>query len=105
MGNRMRLHQKLLDLMPTCHKNVYFQPPESIQMKYPCLIYKRSSADTDYANDMPYMSRIAYEVTIVDSDPDSNLVDILMTAFPLSRFNRHYVSSNLNHDVIVLYEQ
>lgn len=31
-------------------KNVYFQPPESVKLLYPCIVYKRSAGDTRFAD-------------------------------------------------------
>ena len=30
--------------------NVYFQPPESVKIKYDCIIYEVTDADTKYAD-------------------------------------------------------
>lgn len=83
-------------------RNVYFQPPESIKMKYPAIVYELDDIENTYANDGVYLSKKKYSVTIVDENPDSPFVDLL-TLFPLCRFNRHYKSDNLNHYVFILY--
>ena len=56
MIQRIKLHELLVSLLGT--RNVYFQPPESIKLSYPCIVYKRSTGDTQFANDIPYTFRI-----------------------------------------------
>ena len=82
--------------------NVYFQPPESIKMRYPAIVYSRSEIRNTYANDAPYSQERAYEIIVIDKDPESKIVDKI-SLLPFCRFNRHYKSDNLNHDVFTLY--
>lgn len=98
--NRIELHNLLVTTLET--NNVYFQPPSNIQMKYPCVIYSRSKKDEKFADDALYLGQTAYTVIVVDSDPDSSILDKI-TKLPFSRFDRHYVSDDLNHDVFTIY--
>jgi hypothetical protein len=98
MGQRLQLHQ----LLETFTENVYFQPPTNIQLKYPCIIYKRDFADTKFADDKPYDVVLRYMVTIIDQDPDSE-IPAKVAAMPMSLFNRFYTAENLNHDVYSVY--
>jgi hypothetical protein len=97
---RLELHEILLGLLNSLE--VYFQPPATVSMKYPCIIYQRSGAETTHADDQPYNSRIAYQVMVVDPDPDSDIPG-LVARLPLCRFDRHYTVDNLNHDVFTIY--
>jgi hypothetical protein len=94
MGRRLQLHQ----LLETFTENVYFQPPTNIQLKYPCIIYKRDFAETKFADDKPYNHTKRYMVMIIDQDPDSDIPD-KVASMPMSLFNRFYTADNLNHDV------
>jgi hypothetical protein len=58
--------------------------------------------DTKYANNKPYGNRVCYSVTIIDSNPDSE-IPAKIGELPLSRFDRHYAANNLNHDVYEIY--
>lgn len=71
-------------------------------MNYPCIIYSRSDIDNLPADNIPYLLNHSYQVIVVDADPDSEIVDRVAT-FPQSRYNRHYVADNLNHDVFTIY--
>lgn len=100
MENRLELHKILTRILGT--GNVYFQPPESIKMEYPAIVYSRSGINNRHANDKPYIQDTSYEITVIDYDPDSDVVDRI-SKLPYCRFNRHYVVSNLNHDTFTLY--
>lgn len=82
---------------------MYFQPPETVKMQYPCIVYNRSSGDTLYADNGPYSFTPSYEITVIDKDPDSPLPNAVATGFEMIRFNRHFTVNNLNHDTFILY--
>ena len=71
-------------------------------MKYPAIVYKRTRPNTKHANDKLYLSKQGYQVTVIDEDPDSEIVK-KMIEFPMSSFNNHFVVDNLNHDVFSIY--
>lgn len=82
--------------------NVYFQPPESVRLKYPCIIYKRRTGDTIYADNLPYRFEYCYTVTVIDSNPDS-ILPMQIAAFPMCKMDRCFTSDNLNHTTFILY--
>lgn len=82
--------------------NVYFQPPESVKMHYPAIVYSLDDITNTFADDIPYFSAKRYKVTIIDRDPDSFLPD-LMNALPFCTFDRMYTSDGLNHWAFSLY--
>lgn len=96
MAPRPRL--ELQQLLEAFTENVYFQPPENVQLQYPCIIYKRDYAITKFADDNPYTHAKRYMVTVIDRDPDSVIPD-QVAELPMSAFNRFYTADNLNHDV------
>jgi hypothetical protein len=81
---------------------VYFQPPESIMMSYPCLVYARDLGKTEFANNQPYLNATRYQVTVIARDPNSEILE-KVTNLSQCLFMRHYVVDNLNHDVFYLY--
>lgn len=83
-------------------KNVYFQPPTGVKMHYPAIVYSRNNITNSYANNNVYQQKVAYSVTVIDKNPDSNIVEAVSN-LPLCRFNRHYTADGLNHDVFTLY--
>jgi hypothetical protein len=100
LDRRKELNDILKDLLGS--DNVYFQPPEDRTMQYPCIVYERDNASLKPADNFPYSVTQRYQVTLIDRDPDSDVVDKLLT-LPLCAFNRHFATSGLNHDVFVIY--
>ena len=101
MASRLNLHEELIDILG--NDRVYFQPPENILLKYPCIVYQLNTENSYYANNFTYLLKKQYAITAITTDPDSDLKERIIMHFPLSRFNRHFVSDGLYHDVINVY--
>lgn len=100
MGSRLELHKILCGILKT--KSCYFQPPSSVRMQYPAIVYSRKDVEKRSADDMAYRKLPSYELVLIDKNPDSEFVDKLLD-LPYCSFDRHYESDNLNHDVFTLY--
>jgi len=100
MGSRLQL-QTLLETLLGSNK-VYFQPPSSFEMSYPCIIYERSRIRTRFASNKPYKHDKQYSITVVDSDPDSLIPD-KVAELPSCSHERSFKSDLLNHDVFILF--
>jgi len=100
MAPRIELQQLLVDLLGS--PNVYFKPPPSVLLKYPCVVYHRDSIETEFADNAPYSLGNKYKLTVIYTDPDS---DISRRIAELSKcsFERFFVSDGLNHDVFNLF--
>lgn len=71
-------------------------------MAYPCIVYQRDSARTEFAGNKPYVYTQRYQVTLISRDPvDGALAQV--AALPMCAFNRFFVADSLNHDVFELY--
>ena len=90
------------DIFRSIAQNVYFQPPETIKMKYPCIIYHLDDYYILHADNNPYQMQKRYLVTVVDKNPDSEIKDEV-ASLPMCSFSRHYTADNLNHDVFTIY--
>ena len=99
MGSRLELQNLLESILGS--RNVYYQPPESIKIKYPAIIYSRNDVDNSFADDIVYMQNHTYQIIVIDANPDSEIVNKI-SKLPMCRYNRHYTSDNLNHDVFIL---
>ena len=101
MASRLELHEELCNILGS--RNVYFQPPASVMMTYPCIRYSRSGMDQDYADNKTYKYTNRYELIIIDSDPDSEIPFKILGHFQMCRLDRSYAADNLNHTVLTLY--
>lgn len=100
MGQRLALQTLLEGILGS--RNVYFQPPESLLLKYPAIVYNRDYELSQHADNSPYHKRKRYLVTYIDQNPDSDVPDKL-TSLPMSTFVRHFTAAQLNHDIINIY--
>lgn len=100
MADRFELQTLLEEILGS--RNVYFQPPGSLKMKYPAIVFGRDSINNTFAGDKVYLTKKRYLVTVIDEDPDSELIDKI-NMLPTCQFNRHYTADQLNHDVFTLF--
>lgn len=82
--------------------NVYFQPPETVKLKYPCIIYSLSGERVLHADNAPHLHRDRYTINVIDKDPDSDIPNRIR-ALPYTAFDRFYTADNLNHFVYTIY--
>lgn len=82
--------------------HVYFQPPSTIRMKYPCIVYNLERMDINYADNLPYKNKKRYSVTVIDKNPDSEIPEVV-AKLPLVSSNRVFTNDNLYHYVFQLY--
>lgn len=100
MGSRLELQTLLEDLLGS--RNVYYQPPESVKMSYPAIVYSRYDIENNHADNNPYKQTLAYQVIVIDKNPDSEIV-MKVSRLPMCSYDRHFTSDNLNHDIFTLY--
>lgn len=113
---RLDFNQALKDVLGSEH--VYFSPPESVKLVYPCIIYERDPYKTENADNKIYYLYTKYTVTYIDRDPDAgefkqneryedeeetNMIQKILFTFPLCSHDRSFVSDNLNHNVFTIY--
>lgn len=100
MTRRMQLHRILSDI-PGVTK-AYFQPPATVKMSHPCIVYELNNMDTQYADDNPYAIHKGYTVTVIDANPDSEIPNHV-SKLQYCRFDRYFSVDNLNHYIFKLY--
>jgi len=100
MERRLKLQRELSEV-GNC--KCYFDPPESIKLQYPCIIYSRMNGEAKYANDSIYGYMKSYSITVIDRDPDSEISDRLLEHFKYIMFERWYSYDELGHWSLRLY--
>lgn len=100
MASRPQLQELLEEILGS--ESVYYQPPPSVQMDYPAIVYALSGIENTFAGDEVYAQARAYELTVIDYDPDSD-VAVKISQLKTCRFNRSFQSDNLNHYVFTIY--
>ena len=100
MGDRLDLQEIFEETLGS--EYVYFQPPESVKMVYPAIVYRRNTGNTVFADNKPYHHKVQYEAIVIGLDPDSDILG-KVAMLPECVFVRHYTANGLNHDVYNLY--
>ena len=100
MATRQELQAKLEELLGS--RNVYYNPPETLKISYPAIIYYKSKIETRKANNSTYSKNTRYDITVIDRRPDNPVIDKLME-LPYCSYDRPYKADNLNHDVLTIY--
>ena len=100
MQNRADLQALFEEILES--PNVYFQPPDSKRLDYDCIVYSLSNRRERRANNKVYKHEIAYTVTVIYRNPDSELPRKI-SELPMCSFDRAYKANNLNHEVFTLY--
>ena len=101
MGSREELQIKLETVLGS--RDVYFQPPATIKIKYPAIVYSLGGIHIRNANNRPYIKGKNYTVTIIHKDPDNTVIDEIIDAFEYIRFDRMYIIENLYHYVFEIF--
>lgn len=100
MASRLTLHEKLCKIMG--NRNVYFQPPTTIKLNYPCIIYHREGPNDRNADNDIYLRKTRYRLTVVDSNPDSPISETI-SKLRYAQWNNNYSTDGLNHFVYTIY--
>lgn len=99
---REKLHEVLCDILGS--RNCYFTPPSNIRMVYPCIIYSAEGDNTTYADDIRYLHRSMFTLTVIDEDPDSKIPERLFCSdLKYLSHDRTYVADGLYHFVFTIY--
>lgn len=83
-------------------RNVYYQPPENVKLKYPCIVYELNNITTEKADDLDYLKNDRYAVTLIHRDPD-NMVFRDIQDLQYCELDRTFVTDNLYHYVFTLF--
>ena len=99
-----QVFQEVTSINPiTPVRRVWFQPPKSILLQYPCILYKLVDMPPRRANNLPYTIDHEYEMTVIDRDPTSTLREKIAELF-VCRLVRIFESDGLHHYVFHIYD-
>ncbi len=97
MKTRLELHEKLVELIG--NKNVYYQPPTNLMMKYPCIRYRQTAVHKRHADNKTYMLHKTYEIIVLSKEPDHPAIDGILE-LPYTSFVNNYASDGINHTIL-----
>ena len=82
--------------------NVYFDPPESFKLKYPCVVYSYESNAEFHADDSTYHRRKRYSMTYITKNADDPKADEFAD-LRYCKLSRAYTADGLWHYAFELY--
>ena len=100
MNNSTKLRQIFAGIIES--DNVYFNPQDSIRLKYPCIIFNEAPGSIVRADNELYKFVRKYEFKYITKDPDETMVDKLLK-LPMCSPGRIYASDNLYHYTFIIY--
>lgn len=103
MDRRLRLHKQLQSVIGDVSENLYFQPPTGHRLKYPCVLYSKTSGHLTHADDKVYGIMDNYTITVIETDPDGQLAYNILNEFDRISYNTKFAKDGLYHTVLSLY--
>lgn len=100
MSSRLDLQSKLERLLGS--RNVYYNPPATLVMEYPCIRYSLGGIQTTNANNAKYSKTKRYEGIVISKKSDPEVVDKILD-LPYTALGTPYKADNLNHYPFTIY--
>jgi hypothetical protein len=102
MSDRLDLQAKFEEILGS--RNVYFQPPASLSMRYPAIVYSFKEVRARSANNSAtYIMSPGYECILIVTEPDVEYLQQILQ-IPYCRFDRYYRANNLHHYTFTIYQ-
>lgn len=101
MDDRLKLQLILESIDPKA--KVYYQPPSSLSIVYPCMIYKDAPSHINRASDGLYRYVRCYELSYISKSPNMEISKEILSRFNYSKMNSSYVSDGLIHSIFTIY--
>ena len=105
LNRRLLLDNELREVLQEAlgYVHLYYQPPESVKMKYDCIRYEEASFNVRYADTRSHVLHTEYQVIVITRDPDSPIPRMIQERFSMCRSGRKYAADNLYHFPFTIY--
>lgn len=101
MGSRLKLQAELEGILGS--SNVYFQPPSSTSLKYPCIIYNLTRTNTIRADNRIYKATNEYHVKHIYKSLENEKKDELLNRFLMISHDSRFIADKLYNDEFTLF--
>ena len=98
-NTRLTLQGKLEEILGS--RNVYYNPPESQKMNFPCIVYTKTYIKGIHADNNKYLDFTTYKITVVSKTPDHPAGKAIHN-LPTTEFSTNYVKNGFYHEVYIL---
>ena len=95
-SKRLLLQTKLEELLG--NRNVYYQPSESINIRYPCIIYSLNPSYSAKADNQTYIYHYRFHLQHIFKDLTNSLIGEIPSQFRYSSFDNRNIVDSLYHD-------
>lgn len=99
---RIKLRNKFRKILG--NDNTYFNPPNSTNLKYPCIIYNLKNINTRKANNNIYILDNVYTAILIGIKPYDEMKEQILKDIPYSSLDRIYVQNELYHYAYTIYD-
>lgn len=97
---REDLHLALKEVCDSYAMNLYFEPPASMRIDYPCVIYEFAYPDTTRADNTSYLNKQKFQVSVITKQADTDAHYAIVKTIDNSRFRDIRVEDGLYHFII-----
>lgn len=101
MGSRLKLQDELEEILGS--KNVYFQPPSSTSLKYPCIIYNLTRTNAIRADNRIYKATNEYHVKHIFKSLENEKKDEILNHFLMISHDSRFIADKLYNDEFTLF--
>lgn len=101
MADRLKLQGELEELLGSDH--VYFQPPESVKLKYPCIVYSLDPTYTRHADNKNYIITNRYHIKHIYKSLGNSKKDEFLTRFMMISHDNRMIADSMYNDDFTLY--
>lgn len=101
MASRLQLQSELETLLGS--SNVYYQPPETIKLKYPCIVYSLDPTYTAQADNRNYIIKNRYHIKHIYKSLSNSLKDDILLHFMMISHDNRMIADGMYNDDFTLY--
>ena len=101
MTNRVKLQEELEKILG--NRNVYYKPPETLKIDYPCIVYELRRKTSMKADNRKYLFNTAYIITYISKKSNDEIIEKLLNSFEYSSHDRRYITDGLYHNTFTIY--
>ncbi len=95
INSRLTFDRMLKEEIMHCD-SVYFQPPSSLKLKYPCIVYNLNDINDKKADEISDDRHYQFRLTLISPNPDNNIVDKIMN-LKYAKYVRSFSTQGLYH--------
>ena len=98
--SRLDLDAKLKAVTQKHGMKLYYQPPASLKITYPCVVYEGTGTRSVRADNGHYILFRRYNITFITKKEDPGFIKEILGSINYGSIDREFISDNLYHTVL-----